>query len=238
MTYIWVVSALALCLGCQSDKAKGEDLVQMSVEVHGGIDAYRNLDSLSWDKTTRLFGQDGGLESEKLQRQTYLGGTTPTVVLQWIQDGTFYQIESQEAITRYHMGDVVLSTGDEVEQAKKQAESAAYVFFQPFKLLDPGTELIHEGKRELGDTLEVDVVRVRYEYDDEASDVWRYYFDKDHQLVANSVLHQGRISLIVNLEYQKDPRSGLLFNKRRRSYFVDSTLQIKYLRADYLYEIQ
>ena len=235
---IWIVAALALSQGCQSPADQARELVERSVEAHGGLEAYQNLDRISWDKTTWLYDEVGILESENIQQQVYQGGDEPTVILRWRKDSTFYEIESNQAITRYRLGDVILSEGEEVEQAEKQARSAAYVFFQPFKLLDQGTNLFYEGALIIGDSLDVEVVRVSYEGDDENADVWRYYFDQESRLVANSVEHQGRISLIMNLEYQEDPVSGLLLNKRRKSFFVDSTLGIKYLRAVYLYEIQ
>lgn len=230
--------ALTIVGACQSPSVDATDLVRQSIEVHGGLQAYRQLDSLSWLKTTRLWEPDGSLESEKTQLQTFVGGESPSMILSWRQDSTFYQIESNRSITRYRMGDVILSQGEEVEQAKKLARSAAYVFFQPFKLLDTGTALLYEGDLVLGDTLPVQVVRVGYMGDDENSDIWRYYFDDNKRLVANSVEHNNRISLIVNLSYQRDPDSGLLLNRRRKSYFVDSLLQINYQRADYLYELQ
>lgn len=235
---ICLSAALAFFQGCQSPADQARQLVERSVEVHGGLEAYQNLDLISWDKTTWLYEEDGTLESQNLQRQSYRGGDQPTTIIRWRKDSTFYEIESSQRITRYRMGDVILSEGEEVEQAENQARSATYVFFQPFKLLDQGTNLSYEGSLTLGDSLDVEVVRVSYEGDDENSDVWRYYFDRGNRLVANSVEHQGRISLIVDLEYQQDPVSGLLLNKKRKSYFVDSTLQIKYLRAEYLYEIQ
>ena len=235
---IWIVAALTLSQGCQSPADQARQLVERSVEVHGGLEAYQNLDLINWDKTTWLYDEDGVLESENIQQQSYQGGDEPAVILRWRKDSTFYEIESNQGITRYRLGDIILSEGEEVEQAEKQARSAAYVFFQPFKLLDQGANLSYEGTRTLGDSLDVEVVRVSYEGDDKDADVWRYYFDQDSKLVANSVEHLGRISLIINLEYQQDPVSGLLLNKRRKSYFVDSTLQIKYLRAEYLYEIQ
>ncbi|MFT4669337.1 MAG: hypothetical protein ACI9HJ_000909, partial [Ulvibacter sp.] len=52
---------------------------------------------------------------------------------------------------------------------------------------------------------------------------------------AASVKHNNRISLIENLEFQS--YKGLLFNKVRKSYFVDSLFQKKQLRAEYRYDI-
>jgi hypothetical protein len=55
-------------------------------------------------------------------------------------------------------------------------------------------------------------------------------------LVAASVQHNNQISLIENLDFQT--HKGMLFNKVRKSYFVDSELGNKQLRAAYRYDIR
>jgi hypothetical protein len=85
------------------------------------------------------------------------------------------------------------------------------------------------------DSIETSVVAIKYEDDSPSSDSWRYYFDEKYRLVAASVKHNNRISLIENLEFQS--YKGLLFNKVRKSYFVDSLFQKKQLRAEYRYDI-
>ena len=87
----------------------------------------------------------------------------------------------------------------------------------------------------IGDSIETSIVAVRYENDTPSSDSWRYYFDENYRLLAASVKHNNRISFIDNLEFQT--YKGILFNKVRKSYFVDSLFQNKQLRAAYHYDI-
>jgi hypothetical protein len=230
------LGALLFSLACADTVPDARDIVQRSIEFHGGIQAYHNLDSLSWNKTTRLLTEDGSLESSQVQRQSYFGGDDPRTTLQWSQDSSSHRIVVGRDATQYMLGDMVFHQGEMADRARQMALSATYVFFQPFKLLDQGTLLSYAGRMSFGDTLEVDVVRVSYEEDTEDADVWHYYFTDEGRFVANSVRHKGRISLIVNTEQRFHEPTGLLLHHKRKSYFVDSLLNIKYLRADYLYE--
>jgi hypothetical protein len=96
--------------------------------------------------------------------------------------------------------------------------------------------LRYQGKQIIRDTIETSVVSVFYEGDVPSNDSWRYYFDKKYRLVAASVSHNNSISLIENLDFQT--YKGILFHKVRKSYFVDSALGNKKLRAAYRYDIQ
>ena len=87
----------------------------------------------------------------------------------------------------------------------------------------------------LRDSIETSVVAIKYKDDSPSSDAWRYYFDENYRLVAASVKHNNRISLIENLDFQT--YKDMLFNKVRKSYFIDSLFQKKQLRAEYQYDI-
>ena len=227
---------VVICMACTDPVPEALDIVHRSINYHGGIEAYHNLDSLSWNKTTRLFTEDGSLESSQVQRQSYFGGDDPRTILQWSQDSSSHRIIVGRDATQYILGDMVFHQGEMADRARQMARSANYVFFQPFKLLDQGTLLHYAGRLSIGDTLEVDVVKVSYADDTADADIWHYYFSDEGRFVANSVRHRGRISLILNTAQRFHKPTGLLLHHKRKSFFVDSLLNIKYLRADYLYE--
>jgi hypothetical protein len=231
-----LVLALMICTACTDPPPGALDIVKRSIDYHGGIEAYHSLDCLGWNKTTRLLLEDGSLESAQMQHQSYIGGDDPQTILQWSQDSSSHRITVGSNAAQYILDDMVFHQGEMADRARKMAQSATYVFFQPFKLLDQGTLLSYSGRMSFGDTLEVDVVRVSYKDDTEDADIWHYYFTDEGRFVANSVRHKGRISLIVNTEQRFHEPSGLLLHHKRKSYFVDSLFNIKYLRADYLYE--
>lgn len=124
------------------------------------------------------------------------------------------------------------------EAIAKAVNTATYVVSMPFKLLDPGAVIRYLGEDKLADGRPVDVIEVAYNTDQHenhsTSDVWRYYFDRpDRKIVANWVDAGDHYSLVENLTYERV--GGILFNKKRQSFRVDSLGNKLYLRADYAY---
>lgn len=212
----------------------GEDLIHRSITVHGGWENYQNLDEVAFLKTTKLFLADGSLESEMLQTQSFRLKPSYLAGISWTIDTVEHLIVYDGMNASKLINDEVLRNSEESAKALRLAKSADYVFFQPFKLNDPKVRSKYEGKVVLMDSINASAVKIWYEEDD-SWDQWTYYFDAEGMLVANSVAHEDRTSLIENLAFQE--YKGLVFNKHRKSYFVDSLLNKKYLRAEYFYEI-
>ena len=190
---------------------------------------------MSFSKTTRLYKEDGLLESETVQKQSFQLQPDYLLKIKWEQGLVNHEIIYDGITTLKKENDSVIEDSIEVEKAARTALAADYVFFQPFRLLDKDTQLSYKGIQTINDSIETSVVGVSYNDDIASSDTWKYYFDTEYRLVAASVAHDKRISLIENLDFQT--YKGLLFNKHRKSYFVDSLLQKKYLRAEYFYNI-
>ena len=223
-----------LTLSCSQDSDKATALVKNSIKAHGGQKQYEALKAVSFIKTTRLFLEDGSLESEVIQKQTFQLKPDYRVQIEW-------KVNEKNHLIFYDGSKVIKTINERVikdslqnVKAKNAAKAAAYVFFQPFELLNENTYLSLENDIDLNDSTSVQTISVRYEGDIEDSDKWKYYFDDDDMLVANSVMLTDHNSLIENLEFQNI--SGLIFNKYRKSYRVDSLLIKKFLRAEYLYE--
>ena len=124
------------------------------------------------------------------------------------------------------------------EALSKAVNTSVYVVSMPFKLLDPGADIKYLGQQELSGGRKADVIEVAYDasaYNNHStSDVWRYYFDpQDAKIIANWVQTGDHFSLIENISYERV--GGILFNKERKSFRVDSLGNKLYLRAAYLY---
>lgn len=223
-------------LGCSTITSEsGKDIVNKSIKIHDGHRAFQELESVSFTKTTKLYKEDGSLESETFQEQFFTLIPEYSFIMKWMDDNDEHQITYDKNTLIKLVNNVIVEDQGANEKALKLALSAEYVFFQPFKLIDDNGQLSYDGKQMLRDSIETSVVAIKYKDDSPLSDAWRYYFDKNYCLVAVSVKHKNRISLIENLDFQT--YKGILFNKVRRSYFVDSLFQKKQLRAEYQYDI-
>jgi hypothetical protein len=224
-------------MGClEPDLETGKEIVMRSIEAHGGYDAFRELEAVSFTKTTRLYKEDGSLESETLQEQSFTLAPTYLFVNSWMEGNDRHKISYSSDTLIKLVNAIPVEDTLAIKGALKRALSAEYVFFQPFRLIGNDIELRYQGKQIIRDTIETSVVSVLYEGDVPSSDSWRYYFDKKYRLVAASVSHNNSISLIENLDFQT--YKGILFHKVRKSYFVDSALGNKKLRAAYRYDIR
>jgi len=223
-------------LGCSTITSEsGQYIVNRGIETHGGHRAFQELESVSFTKTTRLYKEDGSLESETFQEQFFTLIPEYSFIMKWMDGNDEHQITYDKNTLIKLVNNVIVENQGANEKALKLALSAEYVFFQPFKLIDDKGELSYEGKQMLRDSIETSVVAIKYKDDSPSSDAWRYYFDENYRLAAASVKHNNRISLIENLDFQT--YKGILFNKVRKSYFIDSLFQKKQLRAEYQYDI-
>ncbi len=204
------ISALLSC--AQVPTESGNEVVKKSIDSHGGWENYQALDTLIIDKTTRLFLEDGSLESEISEKQIFIRKPEYKTILIRESDTLIGRITD----TIYH----------------PRILAAEFVLFQPFKL--------NEGQPVLENTGAFDFLlgegpaEVKVEFE-EGKDTWWFYFDDSYRCIANKVLHNNRYSLIQNLEFQE--HKGLLLHKHRKSYFTDSNGNKKYLRAQYFYDI-
>jgi hypothetical protein len=236
MLRIGLLICAVTCLSCsQITSESGVEIVNKSIEAHGGHELFRELEFIAFTKTTRLYKEDGTLESEAFQTQSFKLIPDYFLTIDWMEQQDKHQISYDRSTTIKRINNSNVEDLDAIENAKKLTLSAEYVFFQPFKLIDNKGQLSFEGMQMIRDTIKTSVVRVKYEDDSPSSDSWRYFFDEQYRLVAVSVKHNNRISLIENLDFQT--YKGILFNKIRKSYFVDSLLQKKQLRAEYHYDI-
>lgn len=240
MKLVFPVALLLLMAGCSSPRdndevassdSKAEEIVLKSIEKHGGISDWENLKSISYNKITVLFDSTGAQESGMVQRHMYTLKPELEATIRWIEKGDSIKIVYKNNTASKFVNGTIDSNADNA--AKNTVDAAMYVLFQPFKLMDEGTKLKYMGIDSL-DGKAVYMVKPVYSGQQPGDDEWLFYFDvATHELIANLVNHNGRRSFIKNLAF--DPTISLYLHQHRKSYFVDSALNIQYLRAEYFY---
>jgi len=219
--------------GTTLDQAKL--IVKKSIDAHGGWEKWENLQGISYKKTTILYDSSGNEESKIVQVHGYTMKPSLEGIIEWKDGEDLIKISYSDGQGTRYVNEIAELDSESMELATGSFLSAFYVLFQPWKLLDPGTNLEFIGEEKLSDGREVIVVSPVYGERKEGDDQWWYYIDKETNLVAaNMVDHSGRFSLISNLEYDKS--TDMIFNYHRKSHFVDSQRNKKYLRAEYFYE--
>ncbi|MDC8003060.1 hypothetical protein POV27_03300 [Aureisphaera galaxeae] len=224
---------LVLFYGCAKEvEPTPEALIDQSIQVHGGWEGYENLDAIEIRKLVKLFDENGYLESQDRQYQNFTKVPRYKTRIHGIWGGAVREISYDGSEVFTSINDSIVQDSITSQTALKTIQSAEFVFFQPFKLRDSNAQMEYVGKRVLFDTIPVSEIKVNYS---NSKDTWWFYFDEGNRCVANKVLHNGRYSLIENLEFQE--YKGLLLHKHRKSYFVDSLLNKQYLRAEYFYDV-
>lgn len=222
-----------LLLSCDKEKKKltPSDIVEKSIEGHGGLKKWKKIKQLSFDKVTTLFTKKGNLEKVIEQHQIFkfypnLSGK----IVSKNNDGILFDGIKFFKIVK----DTITTFSDaNLQKAKNQFYAAEYVVCQPFKLNDKNIILADKGVKNI-DNKKVYAIGVTYKSDTKDSDKWVYYFDvKTFQLVATKVIHLDRDSMIKNLSF--DTSTDFIFNKERESFITDKKTQQKYLRVKYLY---
>jgi hypothetical protein len=151
--------------------------------------------------------------------------------IRWIENGDSIKIVYKHNEANQYVNGTLDSSA--AEAAKATVDAALYVLFQPFKLMDDNVILKYMGIDSL-DGRPVHMVKPVYSGQQPGDDEWIFYFDAStDELMANLVNHNGRRSFIKNLAF--DPTISLYLHQHRKSYFVDSALNIQYLRAEYFY---
>lgn len=218
--------------GCSSNPAK--EIVLKSLEAHGGEKTWARTKKVEYTKATTLFTEEGTVEKEVFQNhEVYFRPFK--AIMKW-HDGTTTntaQLENDSLVLQTNSKSVTAPKA--LQETKAVLDGAYYVFWQPYRLLEPEARLELMGTRTLFNGKKTLEVLVRYSDAPEA-DRWHYFFDENsYRLVATGVMHQGRRSLITNDAYQT--RKGIVLNRLRTSYFTDANFQPKYKRASYIYTV-
>jgi len=235
LNFFGLLLLLSLLLtGCESEDPSSDFILQKSLEAHGGRERWKKMKCIRYLKTTTFYDPTGVIEKKSVQYITHQWRPKQTEMI-WENEGKPYRIlKDTTGISLYKEG-ILQKDSLLLAQANTNLEAALYVYWQPFKLLEEKAQKNYLGVQKLLDSISVHVVQIRYS-EEKNADVWTYFFDtQNYRLCAAQVLHNKRISLIVNEAVESE--TGLILNHKRKSYFLDSVGKIKYLRAAYSYEI-
>lgn len=207
------------------------DILERSVEVHGGLESWDQLKSISFTKKTILYNEDASVKRESVQNQKFVFGSNPSAFINSVLDSIIYQLVD-DTVTIDFADSVFVAQGVEQDRLKAMFSSALYVTSQPFGLLKSGAIFTRELDTVIGKK-EVFAIRISYPDDQSDSDQWTYYFDqKDFRVRACKVRHNQRVSLIENTSY--DLSTPFLFNATRKSTILEKG-RAKFVIAQYEY---
>ncbi|MHA7055680.1 hypothetical protein ACWGOQ_0000560 [Aquimarina sp. M1] len=227
---------VTVCTISCKDQHKATEIVLKSLEAHGGIEKWKNAKELTYIKTTILYDSLGTIE--KKITQTHKNRFKPKFLatIEWVEDTIRKKVILENGRTSVYFNDILQKDSKLQETLHRSMIAANYVIWQPFKLLDDDTTLSYIGK-DIIDGNPVNVVTASYSnIDGSPANTWWYYFDqKTNKLVGNMVHHGSTYSFIKNTKYEN--RTGLFLNAERKSYMTDSLRSIRFLRADYTYQI-
>ena len=235
---LWGLIALVVFVSCQQKKGLDEvlieDMLNRLMEAHGGVESWDKVSYLSYTKKIQLFTEEGQLEKEVTELHT-LDFTAGITQMSWEENNMTYQAtRSRKGLSLTENGKPITDSL-RLEGTQRSLDGAHYVFWQPRKLLGEAAHIQLGRERTLFNGVEVFELKVVYP-EEENGDVWYYFIDKESQrLAATGVVHQERISLIINEETESE--TGLYLNKKRKSYFTDKEFNPLYLRASYDYHV-
>lgn len=227
-----LVAGCLLLLGCADPFGSGNQQAQDSILAHGGLEAFTSINSIRVIKTIRLFEEAGTLESETTQFQVLRTAAGAGSSVGWKSKFGLVRVTDHGGELQYTLNDSLHIGPQWDEKVRSTIDGAKFVLFQPFKLAKDDIELQEVGERQLAGFGTVKIYQLHFP--EPTQDTWYFYFDQQQRLVANEVVHNGRRSLIENLEFQE--HQGLLLHKHRKSYYVDSLHQQRVLRAEYFYD--
>ena len=218
--------------------AEVKGLLEKSMTAMGGLEAWKNISQLSFDKYFALYAEDGSTEMEVDQRHSYQYKPSPLIQIAWGAGDNLQEI-------RYDGESMGKTKGGENDTSATPSSLEATVFSStfvvglPYNMLDEGAQLSYLGKDTLDTEQAVEVLQAVYSPDTyehhTTPDIWHLYFDQEsYKLVGYRVQHADHYSYVINLS--DTIVDGFTFVKERESYRIDSLRNRLYLRAKYAYK--
>ena len=232
ITIIFIVN---LFVSCQKKEITIGDILSKSLEAHGGLEIWQQVDTLSFTKKTILYNREGLKEKEITQHQSFYGGdfingeiTSIGVDKSRISIiGDIYSKSIEDSLA--------VLTDDDIKLINKSFRSAYYVICQPFNLKQSDALLFYK-KDTILNGEKTFVVDVSYREDENTNtpDQWTYFFNaKTYLIVAAKVFHSPTVSFIENIKFNKE--TPFVFNAERESVFLNKDGSKDFLRASYFY---
>ena len=194
-SFFFLISGL-MCFA----QMNAEELLLKALAAHGG-DEYKEVKSIVYEKRINHFDANGAVLDTVVENHM-IDFENATSQFSWKQrEDEFTAKLDQDSVT-YKINGVDILDSSKVLRMKNSLKAATYVFWQPFKLLDPSAMLKSKGITTLFNGWEVHVLEVRYP---NSADQWVFYFDtKTFLLKATGVLFKGRYSLVKKRTSRKE----------------------------------
>lgn len=212
--------------------------LKKSFKTLGGLKNWQQIKELHYQKYTKLLLESGEIEKEVDQFHDYFYGSNPSInITSKDPEGNAHKITSINGNAVKYINGKIDPTA-KATALNTSVTTSLFVINVPFKMLDKGVILSHEGMDTLEDGQKVEVIKAIYNPAENANhttpDIWWYYFDQqDAKLVAYMIKHDDHYSYVKNLEYTKS--RGFTFPLKRGSYRVNAKREILYTRAEYEY---
>lgn len=226
--YIFIV-----LIGCANKELSADEIVSKSIEAHGGLGAWKTIQQISFDKETKLFREDGSVESHTEQFQLFQQKSSLFGKIEWENNNDDILIVYEKDKVYKYVNDSVVVDAGELKKARNSFFAAQYVINQPFALLDDNVSLELKGT-EVVNERQAYAVAVKYDGDTKNSNQWTYYIDTEtFEVVANKVVLTDHTSWVENLTF--DTSTDFKMNAHRKSYRLNAAGEKTYLRAEYWY---
>ena len=228
---ISILGVSIICtISCQpAEVDKAEDLINMSIEAHGGMERWKSLDTFSYRKEITLYDTEKKVRKFIAQQHDYT--RSPQLEGRYSYFDSIQRAVVFDGKTAYKIEANTKKEAD--ESALKNFSSAYYVLNMPWKLHDEGAHATYQGLDTLFDGRIVEKIKVEYT-SGITKDLWWYYFDTNtHRVVACLVSHPPTYNLITNDAYAT--YQGLLWNHKRSSYRADKNGDVIHLLGTYVY---
>jgi len=233
ISFGFFIALISIFFSCQVEQLTAKQIIEKAVETHGSLDAWNNIEQLSFDKETTLFNEDGSIEIKTDQFQLFRPKPKLFGKIEWESNGKDIVIVYDNEQVSKIINDSIITSEDELEKAKNSFFAAQYVIVQPFALLDNNTELTLNGVEDI-EGKNVYSISVKYESDTEDSNKWTYYIDTNtFEVLFNKVELSDHTSWVENLTFNTE--TDFKFYSHRKSYRLNKKGEKTYLRAEYFY---
>lgn len=238
---ILFIAAILFCCSCAALKnpyasisdTQARAIIEKSIQAYGGLDNWKDIDYMSFDKWYALYDDQGYTEVNVTQQHHY---TPEKKYMTWPgEDGKVEQIKYKNEFTRTVNGEPDKSAN--VQSIKNSMLAALFVVDLPFNLLDKTATIVYEGESEFNGK-PVYVVRAEYHPDrvkkHTTKDIWWHYFDTESYISQGyKVKHLDHVSQVVNQTFYTV--NGFTLPGKRQSFRVDEDGNELFLRAEYEY---
>lgn len=218
------------------------DVVRRSIDAAGGWDAWRATQDVTYTKVITTFDSTGSVNRTYSQRHQYRLHPRAMMRIE-------YKNEDDQHVLLVNNGmqarKWVNGQRDTSKEGRNQAWNSTfgshYVFAQPYKLTDPGTNLTYAGRDTLPDHTVADAVRVTYDSTAGSAGgmhTWTYFFDvEDDRLVANHLTYGPGPEDHSYTEYtEHDTVDGLRIHTQRVGYASNADVDRLRNVSQYTYE--